>query len=198
MSRNTITPLLTEEQLLTGARYKSSGTAIPVYDDLYGQLYVHRKSMGISGIVRAQTWEDAYGICEDEFFPDATETMEEIIKEYGFKSETRKVVHDASVTIAVSPLNAGERFDRPEDYASGKLPEFMFSRWVTIETPDPEAWAENELFCEAFGFRPNGSGNSNGHKSTVYSKDLNGDSLDVLTQSMLDEWGIELIIEERD
>jgi len=34
--------------------------------------------MGISGIVRAQTWEDAYSICEDEFFPDADdEALEE-------------------------------------------------------------------------------------------------------------------------
>lgn len=195
MSHNTVS--LTDDQLLVGARYKSGGTAIPVYDDSYGQVYVHRNSIGISGIVRAHTWEDAYGVCEDEFFPDANETMEEITKEYGFKRETRKVVYDATVTTAVAPLNSGERFDRPEDYATGKLPEGMFSRWVTIETPDPDAWPENELFCESFGFRSNSGGNDGKNKSIIYSKDLNGDYLDVLTQSMLAEWDIELIIEDR-
>jgi hypothetical protein len=47
------------------------GRKLPVYDDGYGPLFIHRDSMGISGIVRARTWEDAYGICEDEFFPSA-------------------------------------------------------------------------------------------------------------------------------
>jgi hypothetical protein len=42
---------------------------IPCYDDSWGPLWIHRDSMGISGIVRAKTWSDAYSICEDEFFP---------------------------------------------------------------------------------------------------------------------------------
>ncbi|HSG04879.1 MAG TPA: hypothetical protein VLB09_00620, partial [Nitrospiria bacterium] len=46
-------------------------------------LFIHRDSMGISGIVRAQSWEDAYGICEDEFFQDADESEEDFIAEYG-------------------------------------------------------------------------------------------------------------------
>jgi hypothetical protein len=49
------------------------GRKLPVYDDGYGPLFIHRDSMGISGIVRAQTWEDAYSICQDEFFPSAGE-----------------------------------------------------------------------------------------------------------------------------
>lgn len=144
MARNEVSTLVTEDQNLTGARYKSSGITIPVYDDSFGQLYVHRHSMGISGIVRAKSFEDAYGICEDEFFPDADETLADIIKEYG------------------------------------------------------ENYSDNDCFNEAFGYRPNGTGNSNGHKDSMYSKDLNGDSLDVLTQDLLDEWGIELTIEDRE
>lgn len=61
-------PLINDEQSLTGAKSRF-GHAIPVYDDGFGLLFVHRNSMGVSGIVRAQTWEDAYSICEDEFFP---------------------------------------------------------------------------------------------------------------------------------
>jgi hypothetical protein len=63
----------------------SFGTAYPVrvYDDSWGTVFIHRDSGGINGIVRAQTWEDGYGICEDEFFPEADETAEELQKAYG-------------------------------------------------------------------------------------------------------------------
>lgn len=78
----TTSALITDNQTLAGATSRF-GSTIPVYDDGFGQLYIHRDSMGISGIVRAQSWEDAYGICEDEFFPAATETEEELVAEYG-------------------------------------------------------------------------------------------------------------------
>ena len=72
--------MITDEQRLISAT--RNGHAIPVYDDGFGTLFIHRGSMGISGIVRAQTWEDAYSICEDEFFPagdeDAISSMNEI------------------------------------------------------------------------------------------------------------------------
>jgi hypothetical protein len=47
-------PLITDTQRLKGAKSRF-GYPIPVYDDGYGKLYIHRDSMGISGIVRAQT-----------------------------------------------------------------------------------------------------------------------------------------------
>ena len=75
------TPLITDGQSLVSATGRF-GHPIPVYDDGYGPLFIHRDSMGISGIVRAQTWADAYSICEDEFFPAATETEEEFAAEY--------------------------------------------------------------------------------------------------------------------
>ncbi len=73
---------LNDELQFTGAT-SFFGTAIPIYDDGYGQLFIHRDSMGISGIVRALTWEDAYSICEDEFFPEASDTVDEFVAEYG-------------------------------------------------------------------------------------------------------------------
>jgi hypothetical protein len=83
--------LITDEQSFDGASY-ASGHSIQTYDDGFGPLWISRNSIGINGIVRAQTWEDAYSICEDEFFPEAHETIEEIVKEYGFKREHKKVV----------------------------------------------------------------------------------------------------------
>jgi hypothetical protein len=177
---------------------KRGAYEIQTYDDGFGPLWIHRNSIGISGIVRAQTWGDAYSICEDEFFPEADETLEEIVKEYGFKVEDRKVVADSSVTTAIEPLAAGERFEvYPDDYPDGKLkPQFL--RWQTIETPDPDAWPEHPCFQEAFGFRPNGANNRDKLNHGIYAKDLNGDSLNRLTPELLEDLEIELTIESED
>lgn len=64
--------LITDEQRLVGAKTRF-GHAVRIYDDGFGPLWIHRDSMGITGIVRAQTWESAYSICEDEFFPAGDE-----------------------------------------------------------------------------------------------------------------------------
>ena len=132
------TPLITDEQTLKSAAGRF-GHAIPVYDDGFGPLFIHRDSMGISGIVRAQTWEDAYSICEDEFFPSADETEEEFIAEYG-----------------------GD-------------------------------FTEDACWNEAYGFRPNGAREVG--ESGIYCKDLNGDSLDILTPDLLEALEITLEIE---
>jgi hypothetical protein len=175
--------LIIDGQELVGAKYQS-GYELQTYDDGFGPLWVSRNSIGINGIVRAQTWEDAYSICEDEFFPEADETIDQIVKEYGFKREHVKIVRDAS----------GERSARyPEDYPNGELA-VEFVRWETIETPSSDAWAENELFQESFGFRPNGPNVRDTHKHGIYSKDLSGDSLDRLTPELLSDLGIVLDI----
>ena len=49
------------------------GHPVKVYDDGFGPLWILRDSMGITGIIRAQNWEDAWSISEDEFFPAADE-----------------------------------------------------------------------------------------------------------------------------
>jgi hypothetical protein len=189
---------LTDGQALTSAKYIGSGYEIPVYDDGFGPLWISRNSIGINGIVRAKSWEDAYSICEDEFFPEADETIEELVKEYGFKREHKKVVKDPTVLVAGEHTSAGERFEvYPDDYPGGKLaPEFV--KWVTIETPDPDAWVENELFCEGYGFRNSGPNNRDKLNHGIYQKDLNGDSLDPLTPEMLADMGIELTITSDD
>lgn len=190
---NATLELITDEQSLKSAKGRF-GHSIPVYDEGFGPLWIHRDSMGISGIVRARTWEDAYSICEDEFFPEATETVEELRKEYGFKREHKKVVRDC-LALAGEHTSAGERLETPEDYSdNGRLPEGKFLRWATIETPDPEAWTENELFQEAFGFRPSGPNVRDTIGHGIYTKDLNGDSLDLLTPKLLKELEITLEI----
>lgn len=197
MARYQQSELINDSQQFIGAKYHS-GHAIQTYDDGYGPLWISRNSIGINGIVRARTWEDAYGICEDEFFPEATETLDEIVKEYGFRREHKKVVRDSSVTVSTEHCAVGERFDRyPEDYPNGKLlPAFV--RWETVETPDAEAWADNELFQESFGFRPNGPNTRDKLNHGIYSKDLNGDCLDLLTPELLKDLDITLEIKDEE
>ena len=188
------TDLITDGQSFDGATYSGGNYSIKTYDDIWGPLWISRNSIGIKGIVRARTWEDAYSICEDEFFPEADETMEEIIKEYGFKREHVKIVKDSSVLVTTDHCGAGERFVVDSDYAPRLIHEFI--RWETIETPDPEAWSENELFQESFGFRPNGPNKTDVLNHGIYSKDLNGDMLDRLTAETVDDLGITLQISD--
>lgn len=164
---------------------------IPVYDDGFGPLWIHRDSMGISGIVRAQTFENAYSICEDEFFPEATETVDELVQEYGFRRERVKIIRDDSGSVrGATPSDPYPAHHDSPDYRG-----VSFVRWETRETPDPDAWTENELFQEAFGFRPNGHNAKDTLKHGIYAKDLNGDTLDMMTQETIDGLGITLNIE---
>lgn len=178
--------LITDGQSFNGAKYGRGDYAIQTYDDGFGPLWISRNSIGINGIVRASSWEDAHSICEDEFFPEADETIEEIVKEYGFKCEHVKMVNDGTVIRPVV---------YPDDYPNGKLADSLkFERWGTVETPDPDGWVENELFQEAFGFRNNGPNATDVHKHGIYAKDLNGDYLDLLTAEMVEDLGIVLDI----
>ena len=193
------TPLIADEQRIESATH--NGRKIPVYDDGYGPLWIHFNSLGVSGIVRARTFEDAYGICEDEFFPEASETVEELRKEYGFRREHVRIVRD--------PSTGTERDCAPEDFTDGgKLPAGMFVRWETRETPcaedDEHGWTENELFCEAYGFRPSGPRSGKREDGSprdpighgIFAKDLNGDRLEELTPELLAQLGIELEVAE--
>ena len=74
--------MITDTQTLIGAESRFVHS-IPVYDDMFGKLYISRDSLGVNGIIRAQSWEIAYEICEDEFFPEADETVEDMEKEFG-------------------------------------------------------------------------------------------------------------------
>jgi len=98
-----------------------------IYDDGSGPLWSYREYLGILGIVRAETWEDAYECVLDAIMDDADETDPE---------------------------------NHPDE--DGSLP-------------------------EGIHYRPNGSPGVNGLESGLASEDLNGSSLDLLTDEMLDE-----------
>ena len=164
-----------------------NGREIPFYDDGYGPLYVHHDQCGhfsfVAGIIRAMSFEDAYEIVEDEFLPEADESLAEIIKEYGFRRESVRVVQSS----------CGEKYLEP-----GEMPGEgeRFLRWFTRETPDSEAWSDNALFQEAFTFRPNGPRTGDVHGHGIASKNLEGVHLRRVTDADADEFTIEISTEE--
>jgi len=129
MKTHTKSSLITDDQRLVSATSRF-GHSIRVYDDGFGQLFIHRDSMGISGIVRAQTWEDAYSICEDEFFPAADEDANEESAKieampdgedknheqacwdeaYGYRSNTRREKDGSTSSIYAKDMN-GDALD---------------------------------------------------------------------------------------
>lgn len=144
--KNMKSELIKDGESLNGAK-TLFGNVIQVYDDGFGPLWIHRDSMGISGIVRAQTWEDAYSICEDEFFPAADD-------------------------------DAGKEMEEIESMPDGEEKNHAQACWD-----------------ESYGFRGNMRGMPDGSLSSIYAKDLNGDSLDRLTPELLAELEISLDIQ---
>ena len=108
----TTSTLITDTQTLTGAKSRF-GHDIPIYDDGFGPLFIHRDSMGITAIVRAQTWEDAYSICEDEFFPAADDEAGEEKEHaqacwdesYGYRGNTRRMPDGTLSSVYARDLN---------------------------------------------------------------------------------------------
>jgi hypothetical protein len=130
-----------ENALFVGAQ-SGRFTKYPMrtYDDGYGPLWLYRESLGPLGIVRAETWEDAWSCVEDEILDDA----------------------------------------------------------------DPDLWDEDERAAataneppEGCGYRPSGSGDHSWNQTGIYQQDLNGNSLDLLTPELMEEYGIVITWEER-
>lgn len=148
-------PLITDDQTLSGATGRF-GHKIEVYDDGFGPLWIHRDSMGITGIVRAQKWSEAYEIAEDEFFPEASETIEEMKKDYGEDFMENPLWQEAFGTRPNGPRPGKWENGTPKDplghgiYAKDLngdrldplTPELLKELEIKLEivTPDLEPW----------------------------------------------------------
>lgn len=177
-------PLIQDGQALVSATH--NGHPLPVYDDGFGPIWLFVQSLGPVALVRAQSWEDAWAICEDEFFDEANETVEELRKEYNFDRQyIQRVLDDEGF----------ERDVEPEDYVNGRLVPKLRG-WKTLDVPckDENGFFDNELFQEAYGVRPNGPNEKDVHKHGIYQKDLNGDHLFELIDIGTETRGIKLVI----
>ena len=155
---------------------------VPVYDVGSGPLWILQNSMDSSAaLIRAETESDAWNIAEDEFLPEADDTLDELKAEYGFRVETFRIIQPGD--------GSPERRATPEDYPFAETGA-KFVRWEKTATPDPEAWSENELFCEAYGFRPNGPSTKDKHGHGIYQMDLNGEGVHILKASDCKRLGV--------
>jgi hypothetical protein len=179
------TNLIKDDQVLVGAKSRF-GNDIKIYDDGYGPLWIMRDSMGIMGIIRAQTFEDAYGIAEDELFPEASETVEELKKEYS--------------TIYLSGRELWNHWMNRPPFDKWKWSDLSEEgQKKVLATPGRNIPYLGELpdhpcFQEAYGFRPSGPNATDKINHGIYAKDLNGESLDRLSSKMLKDWEITLEI----
>jgi hypothetical protein len=161
--------------------YSRHNADLSVYDDGFpgDPIFVHRDSMGVLGVVRARTWEDAYSVCEDEFFPSAD------VEDY--ESGDFKTIYVSGREV-------------PEEHLTDTDRLFQFSGENAYKRPGREIPYTGELIehpCweEQFGFRPNGPNHMPGDTG-VYQKDLNGESLDQLTMELSRRTGIRVSFPE--
>lgn len=49
----------------------SYGRTLPMWDECFGELWLYVESLGIVGVIRAQSWEEAYECAIDELMHDA-------------------------------------------------------------------------------------------------------------------------------
>lgn len=134
--RNTEIGISCESARFIGAHYGKFTPFEPRwYDDGFGPVWFYQDASGLIGLIRAQSFEDAWNICEDEIFDDAdTEAL----------------------------------------------------------ASDSEGMSEDDGLPEGYGFRPSGSGSNKWNQTGIYSEDLNGSSLRLLTHEDMERHGIVL------
>lgn len=167
--------LITDEQALTGATTRF-GTPIRTYDDGFGPLWVYRTSLGITGVVRAETWEGAYSCVLDEILTPIPD--EDVIEAYGFYVLPQDVFHREESKEWYAMRNAGEN-----------LATFDTEQEAIKYCQDTMAREECDL-VEGYQYQDNATG------SGIVSTDLNGESLGLLTPETTQELEISLQLED--
>jgi hypothetical protein len=179
--------IIPEDLCLTGACHHRGNVKIATYDQGWGKVYIMRNSMGIQGITRCICWEDAWEICEDEFFPEADETVKEIEKDHRtiYKSGRELWLHERK--------NVKDAWKKFQKLSESEKAAIYARRGKDVKWH--AHFSEHPCFQEAYGFRPNGPNKRDKHGHGIYAKDLNGESLEVLTEELAAELGIILCIE---
>ncbi len=176
--------MINDEQTLIGARqmhpWNEYGTPITIYDDGFGPLWLYREAGGLQGIVRAQSWEAAYEICQDEIMTRVPQ--EEVIEAYGFYVLPSKMLenlsYEAGPLAHVAMRDCGER-----------LAEFNTRDEAEKYCLDTIQREECEL-VEGYEYQPNATGTG------IVSFDLNGQDLVQLTPELAERLEIRIQISE--
>lgn len=183
----TTTKLISDNQSLTAAHIANclgELSPLPFYDDGYGPLFIHFNALGIYGIIRARNESDAYEISEDEFMDEASETWEEMEKDYSteYKSGRELWMHENGNDWEAWKALSGD--EKNAIYRKGGK-----------DVPFEGEISEHPCWQEAFGFRPNGPNQTDKLKHGIYAKDMNCDLLCLLTPEIMERHSIKLSIE---
>ena len=141
---------------------------LKIYDDSIGPLFLYRDSLGIVGIVRASDWHTAFEIVYDNFLPPIKE--DEIPEAYGFwlcEKEGQFIIEDESEYETYRFASDSAR----QDYLLKVL-------------------MKDRDLAEGYAYQSNATGTG------IVSYDLNGESLDRLTQEMVNQFELTLEIEQ--
>ena len=170
------TALIRDDQALESAA-SEHGTSIRTYDDGNGPLYVYRTSLGVTGIVRAMSWHDAYDCVLDDILTpiDASD----IPDAYGAFDYLRD--HPILGKFWRTGEDGGSSSWKLKRVTPSQLAAEVFA--CRSKAPDfaPE-------LIEGYQYQPNAT------DTGIVSIDLNGESLDLLTPEFIDQSEIVLTI----
>jgi len=186
--------MINDDQTLVGA-YTTDvlGKRHPlkIYDDSWGSLWVYGEACGAliypRGVVRAQSFESAYEICQDEIMSRVPE--EDLLDAYGLYV----LEHKGFYYLCPD-------FDTLNDYGwyetfGGLIPtRWVIDRFVTREGTEFEGRrliAKHELdLVEGYEYQSNATGTG------IVTYDLNGQRLEELTPEVADRLGITIQVTE--
>jgi len=176
--------MINDDQSLIGA-YTTDALderhPLEIYDDTWGSLWVYSEVYGPMGIVRAQSFESAYEICQDEIMSRVPE--EDLLDAYGLYV----LKHKDSFYLCPD-------FDTLNEYGwretfSGLIPaRHVLSEFATRQGAEVEGRrliVKHELdLIEGYEYQPNATGTG------IVTYDLNGQRLEELTPEVADRLGI--------
>lgn len=187
--------MITDEQELVSVT-NQWGREQKIYDDGFGPLWVYRESLGVMGIVRAQSYESAWDCVLDEILAP---------------------VPSDEITESPDDFYVCERdyhCGAPKNYSEGKclcsLAEHSEFRecWRCRQQPHRARiegdWDHEYLGCterkalanevylglaEGYEYQPNSGGTSG-----IVGTDLNGNALDVLTKDLAEHLELTVVV----
>lgn len=152
---------------------------LKTYDDSWGPLWIYSEVYGPMGVVRAQSFESAYRICQDEIMTRVSK--EDLLDVYGLYVLEHKGFYYLCPDFDPS-WGWHETF-------GGLIPgRLVLGRFVTREGAEEAGRAyisEHELdLVEGYEYQPNATGTG------IIAYDPNGQRLEELTPEVADHLGI--------
>ena len=145
---------ITNDQSLTGATH--GGFPLHIYDDGFGPLFVYGNEFGPTAVIRAQTWEDAYSIAEDEFMDSAT--WEDVLLAYPEAEHDENCGYLEAFGHRPNGRNSltDEGIYRKSDYEW--LQPLTEAHEITLTITDPEPEPEPPFCGVGYAYRPTVAG----------------------------------------